>query len=57
MVRGSMHAALRSLGFRDKEARAARPACDLGPDASLEQRVRAALQHLAPPATRRAPAA
>lgn len=51
-------AALRSLGFRDKEARAALPACDLAPDATLEQRVRAALRHLAPPAARHsAPAA
>lgn len=50
-------AALRTLGFRDREARGALAACDLGPEASLEQRVRAALRRLAPPATRRAPAA
>ena len=50
-------AALRTLGFRDREARRALAACDLGPDASLEQRVRAALRQLAPPAARRAPAA
>ena len=53
-----VHAALRSLGFREKEARSALASCDLGPDASLEQRVRTALQHLAPPAARHpAPAA
>ncbi len=46
-------AALKSLGFREREARAALPACELGPDASLESRVRAALRYLAPPASRR----
>lgn len=51
-------AALRGLGFREKEARAALPACELSPDVSLEQRVRAALRYLAPPASRHpAPAA
>ena len=39
---------LRALGFRAEEARRAAALCDDVPDASLEQRVRAALGHLAP---------
>lgn len=50
-------AALRSLGFRKHEAASALANCDLGPAATLEQRVRAALQHLAPPTRKEAPAA
>jgi len=50
-------AALRALGFRKTEAHSVLTQCDLGPDATLEQRVRTALQHLAPPGRKEAPAA
>jgi hypothetical protein len=40
---------LRALGFRPDEARRAATFCETMPDASLEQRVRAALSFLAGP--------
>jgi 5-methylcytosine-specific restriction endonuclease McrA len=55
--RDDVFAALCSLGFKQNEAQGALLRCDLGPDATLEQRVRTALQHLAPPTRREAPAA
>lgn len=40
---------LRALGFRAQEARRAAAECDRIPEASLEERLRFALRHLAPP--------
>lgn len=55
--RADVIAALKTLGYRDKEVHAALAARDPGPDAAVEHCVRAALRHLAPPARRAAPAA
>jgi len=55
--RADVVAALRTLGYRDREVHAAMATCDLGPKATIEQRVRTALRHLAPPARKQAPAA
>ena len=48
---------LRSLGFRAEEVRRAAAYCDSLPDATLEERVRAALSYLRPPAPSRGHAA
>ena len=44
---------LRQLGFRADEARRGAGSCGASPDAPLEERVRAALRHLAPAGVRR----